>query len=222
MRLLLLLLASCNAVADPDLVDKVRAARERMHDRFEASERMQHALALGQLDRARQEAELLNSLEEPDAVPEWRSYIDNVRAAAREVAAAKTTTAAARSTAILGRRCARCHEAGNTRITFAKLPADAPDASLRAQMASHSWAAARMWEGLIGPDDARWLLGARKLAAAKVAITAESGSLGIADDASRMRLLGERAIKATNRDDRTTLYGDLLATCAHCHAVIRD
>lgn len=218
MRRLLPILVGCTVVAAPsDLADKVRAARERMHRRFESSQRMQYAIAIGQLERARSEAKLIDSLKEPDALPEWRSYIDRIRAAARDVVAAKDTAAAARSSAELGRECARCHEAGKTRVVFPKLPAPAAD---KPQMASHAWAAARMWEGLIGPDDERWLLGARRLAETKVDLTAESGELGIADDVSRMRLLARRA--GDQQQDRASLYGDLLATCAHCHFVIRD
>jgi cytochrome c553 len=219
MRLLLVFLAGCNVLAAPsDLVDKVRDARVRMHKRFEASERMQQALAVGRLEQARSEARLIDQLKEPDALPEWREHIDRIREAARKVATAEDTVSAARSSAALGRQCARCHEAGATRVAFAKLP----DSKHATQMASHGWAAARMWEGLIGPDDGRWLLGARQLAEAKITITAESGSLGIADDVSRVRLLAKRAIKPQSQDERSLLYGDLLATCAHCHFVIRD
>lgn len=220
MRPLLIFVVGCNVLATPsDLVDKVRAARERMHKRFEASGRMQHAIALGQLDRARAEARVVNELEEPDALPAWRDHIDRIRAAARKVATAEDTVSAARSSAFMGRQCARCHEAGATRVVFPKLPAEGSAAT---QMASHGWAAARMWEGLIGPDDGRWLLGARKLADAKITITAESGTLGIADDVSRVQLLARRATEPRSQDERSTLYGDLLATCAHCHFVIRD
>lgn len=219
MRLLLVFLAGCNVLAAPsDLVDKVRDARVRMHKRFEASERMQQAIALGHLEQARSEARLIDQLKEPDALPEWREHIDRIREAARKVSVAEDTVSAARSSAFLGRQCARCHEAGATRVAFAKLPEGKPTT----QMASHGWAAARMWEGLIGPDDSRWLLGARQLAEAKITITAEDGSLGIADDASRVKLLAKRAVKLQSQDERSLMYGDLLATCAHCHFVIRD
>ncbi len=219
MRFLLAFLVGCNALAAPsDLADKVRDARERMHRRFEASQRMQYAIAVGQLDRARSEAESVNALEEPDALPQWRDHIDRIRAAAREVVATKDLVAASKASARLGQQCANCHVAGKSRIVFAK-PTPPPASS---QMASHAWAAARMWEGLIGPDDERWLLGARRLSEAKVTLTAEDGSLGIADDVARMKLLARRALDPKTQPDRAGLYGDLLATCAHCHFAIRD
>jgi cytochrome c553 len=226
MRLLLLFLVACDVLAAPqdfaDLPDKVRAAQGRMHKRFEASSRMQHAIALGQLERAQAEAKIIDSLGEPEILPEWRPYIERVRAAAREVTASKDTVAASRASALLGRQCARCHEATTARIVFAKPGAPNTGGKLAPQMVSHDWAAARMWEGLIAPDDERWLTGARRLVDAKVAVTAESGKLGIADDVSRMRLFARRALTTKPQDDRTQLYGDLLATCAHCHYAIRD
>jgi cytochrome c553 len=210
-------------VAAPhDLADKVRAAQDRMHRRFAATTRMQHAIALGQLDRARAEARLVDSLDEPDILPEWKDYIARIRASAREVVAAKDLVQAARASARLGRSCASCHEASQARIVFAQPTNPVPGTRLANQMASHDWAAARMWEGLIGPDDTRWRLGARRLADAPIAITAESGSLGIADDVARVRAFARRALVPSSQQDRAELYGELLATCAHCHSVIRD
>jgi hypothetical protein len=224
MRILLVVaLASCEVLAGPpDLADQVRDARDRMHKRFAATTRMEHAIALGQLDRAREEARLVNALDEPDMLPEWKPYVDRIRATAREVVAAPDTVQAARSTARLGRQCAACHEASRAKIVFPKPPATLPGAKLGTQMVSHDWAAARMWEGLIGPDDARWLEGARRLSEARIDIAAEAGSLGIADDAARVRLLARRALVPRSQSERAELYGDLLATCAHCHFVIRD
>jgi len=221
-HLLLLALIGCNVAADPGLVDKVRDARDRMHRRFTASQRMQHAIALGQLERAREEARLIDALDEPDILPEWKTHIDRIRAAAREVVAAKDTVAAARSSAALGNQCASCHEASKIRITFATPITPPPGAKLASQMESHDHAIALMWEGLIGPDDDRWLTGARRLGASRLPIVAEDGRLGIADDVSRLRLLARRALAPQPRSQRAELYGELLGTCARCHFTIRD
>lgn len=113
------------------------------------------------------------------------------------------------------------HLATSAKIVFAKDPAPTDQNRLAAQMAGHQWAAARMWDGLIGPSTERWLDGARKLAKSSLMITAESDQLGIADDAARVRLLANRALK-TKIGDRPELYGELLATCAGCHHAIRD
>jgi hypothetical protein len=130
----------------------------------------------------------------------------------------------------LGQRCAACHQAAPATIAFPKVlePRGDPDPRQRVpgQMAHHEWAAARMWEGLIGPSDALWTQGAAALARTPMTLTAEAGEpghdLGIADDAARLHLYGTRAGQVATLQERSQLFGDLLATCAHCHSVIRD
>jgi hypothetical protein len=230
--LVVLVLAGCQAAADPapstapsTLPDKIRAVRDRMHVRFDATRRMQLAIGLGDLTRAHDEAKIVADLDEPDALPEWRAYVDKIREASRQVIATKDTIAAARTSAQLGRQCAQCHVALSSKIVFPKEQAPANDPRLAVQMASHQWAAARMWEGLVAPNDDRWLLGAKTLAQAPLAIVAEAdppNGIGIGNDIGRVRLLANRALKPMSQSDRAELYGDLLATCAHCHFTIRD
>jgi len=213
---------AAEAAPDPSLVAKVKAAQARMHARYEAAQRMQIAIGLSDLDRAREEARRIVALDEPDILPEWRVYIDDVRAAARRVDGAKSTFAAASASADLARACAKCHVAGKARIKFPKQPRPPDDPKLANQMFAHQWGATQLWEGLIGPDDARWKAGATELAGAKLSIAAESGKLGIADDISRVRMLARRALAPDNRTDRATQYQQILQTCVHCHFKIRE
>jgi hypothetical protein len=123
----------------------------------------------------------------------------------------------------LGRRCARCHAAINAKVVFPKEEQPAQVKRLATQMFAHEWAAAQMWQGLIGPSDERWKAGATALAKAPLAIVAEGEpALGIGDDIAKVRLFANRALRAGSTDDRVSIYGDLLATCTHCHAAIRD
>ena len=209
-------------VAPTSLAQRVVAARARMHARYQAASSIQLAIGLGDLARARAEARTIATAAEPDFLPEWQPYLADIRASAEQVARARDPITAARTMAQLGRACARCHEATRARVTFAAVSPPPPASALASQMPGHEWAAARMWEGLIGPSDERWLAGARALAASRLTLTAESGELGIADDATRAKLLAARALKPQSGSDRAALYGDLLATCAHCHATIRD
>ncbi len=89
-------------------------------------------------------------------------------------------------------------------------------------MAAHQWAVARMWEGVIGPNDERWNAGAKALQRAPLTIAAETGELGIADDVVLIRLYARRAIVTRAMSERAELFGQLLGTCARCHATIRD
>lgn len=207
------------------LVAAIQAAHHRMHVRFGAALRIEQAIAHSDLERAHAEAHELAGLEEPDVLPAWHPYFDSIRDAARQVEAAGSVIGAARLTATLGRRCARCHEAITAHVRFPAEPPPASDPKLVIQMLGHQWAAAQMWQGLIGPSDDRWLAGARALTTAPLNIVAQSvtatSDLDV-DDIARVRLYANRALAAASQDAREEVFGTLLATCAHCHAVLRD
>lgn len=207
------------------LPEAVQAVQQRMHARFGAARRMEVAIALGDLDRARLEARTLAELDEPDALPVWRPYLDGIRGAARRIEAAGDPVAAARLAADLGGRCAACHVAIGARVAFADEPRPQGGARLAPQMAGHQWAAARMWEGLIGPSEPRWLDGARALTTVPINTVAQgvtpTSDLDV-DDVARIRLYATRALSPAPQVPRAELFGALLATCAHCHAVLRD
>ena len=204
------------------LADLVLAELDRMHARFASAKSIQVAIAVADLERAHSEARSLAAASDPDLLPDWRPFLDGVRAAATDVATTKDTIGAARASARLGAACARCHLASKARVVFPREDVPALDGKLGDRMMRHQWAAAQMWQGLIGPDDSRWQAGARELADAPLTITAESGELGIADDVARTRALATRAMRTGDQLERSGLYGDLLASCAHCHATIRQ
>jgi hypothetical protein len=218
-------LAGCDAVADPDrdIVDKVAEIREHMHVRFAATNGIRVALTYGDLSRAQTEARIVAKLDEHEILPQWRPYVDNVRLAAFQITKSSDAVTAAKQLALLGWRCAQCHDAvPGAKLVFSKVLRQPTDRKLAATMASHQWAVARMWEGLIGPSTERWEQGSATLASAPLTITAESGELGIGDAVARIRLLATRAHDAKTTFDRADLYGQLLATCASCHRTIRD
>lgn len=209
----------------PGLARAIMAAQRRMHQRFESARRIEQSIAFSDLDRAHREAHELATFDEPDVLLTWRPYFDAIRDAARQVELSGSVGDAARRAATLGRRCADCHDAIAARVTF---PADArppDDPRLGAMMLGHQWAATQMWFGLIGPADDRWLTGARALTTVPLTIVAQgvtpSSELDV-DDVARVRLYANRALGAMPREERAELFGTLLATCAHCHAVLRD
>jgi len=229
VRNLLLLACLAGCPIDPDqtaaaqpLGPTLQAADKRMHDRYAAAQRIEEAIVHGDLDRAHVEAHAVAALDEPAALPAWQPYFDSVRTAAAELEHATSPAGASHAMAELGRRCASCHQAAGAKVTFAKEDQPPKDKRLAGQMFAHQWAAAQMWQGLIGPSDKLWTTGASALAKAPLAIVAEGPTLGIGDDIAKVRLYANRALRAGALDDRVAIYGDLLATCTHCHATIRD
>jgi hypothetical protein len=208
-----------------DFAEKIRTVQLHMHIRFAAAHRLEQAIAFGDLDRARGEAKIIMETTEPDIIPIWQPYLDHVRDAAYQVSVSTNLIAAAKTSAILGHQCAQCHTSVKAKITLPAERAPTDGVRLATNMASHQWATARMWEGLMMPSTERWNQGATVLAKAPLAIVAEGdlpADQAVGDDVSRVRLLAGRALKAESMDDRTNVYGELLATCAGCHATIRD
>lgn len=222
---LLLVLAACGTDADSKpstLADTVRGVAERMHVRFAETQRIERGVVASDLDAVHAGARAIASLDEPDVLPVWQPYLAAVKLAAHDLDLAEDIATAAPRLAELGRRCASCHLAAGGKLAFRAEPRPDPSTRLPAMMTSHQWAVARMWEGLIGPSDERWLAGARALERAPLTVVAESGELGIADDVVLIRLLARRAATLQVPDERAELYGRLLGTCARCHATIRD
>jgi hypothetical protein len=197
---------------------------EHMRAHFAAVSDLQRALARGDLDKAKADARWIVAHEEPNQLAEWASYVAELKGAASEVVAAPDVPTAAGLVSRLGRACSRCHEQTAAVVTFAwdEPPVAGPD--LASQMRRHQWSASRLWEGLVGPADDVWKQGARTLATTQLDMAAAAGSTprgDVAALAARVRTLATKAAGLEEQDDRAALYGELLSTCAGCHALVR-
>lgn len=197
--------------------------KEHMSEHFAAVSELQRAIARGHLDEAKTHARWLVGHDEK-LLAEWQPFVDEMRAAAKDVANAPDLPTAGGLAARLGRACSRCHEARSAVVTFvwAPVPDEAP--SLQVQMKRHQWAAARLWEGLVGPSDELWTQGTSVLATAKLDTFAAAGATprgDVAALAAKVRDLAKRATTMTDQDTRQKLYGELLSTCAGCHQLVR-
>jgi len=207
-----------------DLAAQIQAADRRMHARFGAARQIEYAVARSDLEGARTNAHVIAQLDEPDLARVWQPHMIGVRDAARQIEIAGDITLAATRTGALGRRCAECHEATSATVELANdpRPADDPQGS---RMLGHQWAALRMWEGLIAPSQQRWEEGALALTTVPLNLVAQAVTpsfQGDLDDVARIRMLARKAPAATTDAARAELFGTMLGSCAHCHAVLRD
>lgn len=195
------------------LVESIRAARRRMHARFDSALDLETAIAVADLDRARADGAFIYGLAEPDFVDEWRPSLEAVRTAAHGVSLATSLDSAADRVVGLGLACAHCHEAMSATIRF---PWRSPpySASFSGDMRRHQWAGLEMWEGVIGPNDGLWLEGAGELAALPSTMLER-------EDAAHLRDEARRALDARANDERAAVFGRILATCASCHSKLR-
>lgn len=207
--------------AIPTPADAPIADHMQLH--FEAASELQRAIARGHLDDAKEDARWLINHDD-QLLDAWKPFVEQMRSAAREVVTAPDLPGAAVRAAQLGRTCSRCHEAQTAVVTFAWEPPPDDGPALATQMKRHQWAAARLWEGLVGPSDAMWNQGATTLSTLRLDEIAAARGAARGDVpalAARVRELAGRATTLVDQDDRALLYGELLSTCAGCHALVR-
>lgn len=209
--------ADAAATTDATLVEHMRA-------HFAAVSDLQRALARGHLEQAQADARWIVEHDEANQIADWALYVADMKLAARDLMVARDVPTAAGLASRLARTCSRCHEQTAAVVAFPweEPPAAGPD--LASQMRRHQWAAAQLWQGLVGPADAVWRHGAETLATTdldKLAASHQTPRGDVAALAARVRELAIKAGTLEDQDDRAVLYGELLSTCAGCHALVR-
>ena len=194
-----------------------------MRDHFAAATDLQRAVITGRLSKARELAKWLatHPMGEPDG---WAPYLEEMRYAARQIESAPDVPAAGGQLGRLGRACSACHEAQHAKLSFTASAPPPAGNTLEAQMRRHRWAAERMWEGVIAPSEARWRAGARVLAMTPLDVrrTAHAKpNVEVVELAERLRDAGRRAGELRDHDARAVFYGEMMATCAGCHSIVR-
>lgn len=216
--------ASGSAPVPPAPVVTTPTFKGHMRDHFGAVSEVQRAITRGHLDEAKRHARWLVDHDD-DALAVWKPRLEKMRVAARAVMEARDLPSAAVSAATLGRACSACHEEHAATIAFEWSEPVDDSPTLASQMKRHQWAAARLWEGLVGPSDEMWTQGATLLATTKLdafpAVAGSAASPTVPTLAARVRELATRATTESDSDARATLYGELLSTCASCHAIAR-
>ncbi|HVV81450.1 MAG TPA: hypothetical protein VHE35_00175 [Kofleriaceae bacterium] len=199
--------------------------REHMDEHFGAATRLEQAIVRGELDDARDAATYLATHAEHPELDDWQPYVEQMQAAAGRVKAAPDLASAAALVGDVGLQCSSCHSVRAAIVTFPWEPVPDTDATVATRMRRHQWAAARLWEGLIGPSDDLWELGAEVMAdneleslvTARMALDHDARDL-----ISSVQLLARKAPSATTAEARASLYDDLLPVCAGCHQLVRD
>lgn len=181
----------------------------------------QTAILRGDLEGARNAAQWLAEHEEHPALPQGvLSPAEDVRAFARSVVRAGSIQDAARCVGEIASACGRCHQAtaaGPDPTSYTMPPSGTMPTP---HMLRHIWAADRMWDGLVGPSDRSWELGATGLL--EDPLFQDTGTTESPETrtlAKQVHALGATA-RTTAPDHRAGVYGRLLQACAQCHAVM--
>jgi len=191
------------------------AMRFHMHRNFDLLRAIERLLIRGKLDEARRFAEAIATAPDEPAHGPWAAHAVAVRDRAMAVARATSVDDALRKETRLAAACGDCHREHRGSGMFERPPAAPPDQpTLDARMARHRWAADRLWEAVVGDADDAWRAGLDLLAAAPLELGADRAPL--ARELQRLASTARGARRPVV--DRAGTYGEILVTCAGCHA----
>ncbi|HEX8112986.1 MAG TPA: hypothetical protein VF516_34880 [Kofleriaceae bacterium] len=218
---LILALAACEpSHASPAVPgDHEATVRSHMREHYDLFSAIQHVVIRNDLDTTRALARSIGHAPAGPGLDRWATQAALARARAAELAAAPGTDEACRRTARLAEACARCHIDAGVVPMFGSPPPLPGEAADKDRMALHLWAAERLSEGMIGGVNDSWLAGLDALAKAPApwsVLDADRAAL-----ATRMQRIAEQVHKQTASTDlagRARGYGEILVTCAACHA----
>ena len=197
------------------------AVRASMHGHDKHGDAMRDAMARGDLDGAKGEANVLAELRVAGPTSGlFRHLLDAMKDAAAQASGASDLKRASHDVGIVAKTCGDCHQVFGRPGMIVGQPA-APACGVRASMQRHQWAAEQLWEGLVVPSDDAWSAGALALADTPLAPEAltpgKSPVPRVGELAQTVHDLGHRAGAVERVDVRADLYGQMLATCADCH-----
>jgi mono/diheme cytochrome c family protein len=192
--------------------------RFHMHQSFDLMRAIERLLIRGKLDEAKRFAEAIAMAPDEPAHGPWATYTATVRERAAAVARATKIDDALRKETLLAAACGDCHRDNGGSAMFENPPAAPPDRpALDARMARHRWAADRLWEAVVGDSDAAWKEGLDVLAAAPLDLGPDRAPF--ARELQRLANVARRTKRGVGNPAVT--YGDILVTCAGCHAKTR-
>ena len=208
--------------AEPSEAGAAAARELAMNQHFIRAVELEQAVIDGELVEAIGLAKWILDEQPKQTLPEaWAPQLEPMYAAAKQIADSKGLAGAAAGTAALVATCGACHTALGSGPKLTMPPPVPEGESVNARMLRHSWAASRMREGMIGPSEAHWQLGAGAVSVAppKPCPIPEAEVLDAETLALRERIyeIGAEAAVSKGAGARTAIYGEYLATCAGCH-----
>lgn len=158
----------------------------------------------------------------PDLAARTRALADDPRTQPGEGDPSDIVDLGAEAIADVGLACAACHVRAGVKPKIGDGAAPPVDPSLNVHMARHSWALERLWEGLIGPSDPRWIEGVSALHDHPIEADRLHGREGGESPSDYMdwwiHQPGPSTALAADHAGRASFYGHLLTACAACHA----
>ncbi len=198
------------------------ASAPHMPPHYADAVHVRDAVVRGDLSAARAAAGRLGLHPEAGLPDKAAPYATAMNAAALRVGQAVDAAAAAAPAAAMLGTCGECHRALSVLPAIAAQPIPAVGETV-GHMLNHRRASDQLMEGLVMPSSTAWNDGAQALRTMPITrgklpkdpkLTPE-----VMAGEQRLHQLADRAAAATATPDREAVYGEMLATCASCHAL---
>ncbi len=211
--------AEVAAPAEPAESPAEEARRAEMRHHFQRVLRAQDAVIAGDSSAAREQLAGLARLDPSAGPPPAGGHaLTKLREAAAAGAAAGDLAGVAAGLAGALRQCGACHQATGDALRLPPVGQTVDGGDVQAAMARHVWALDRLFDGLVGPSAVSWQVGAEALHEDAISEDDVPGD-DAAALAAQLHELGGKARDERNNDLRAAIYGELLVTCAACHAI---
>jgi hypothetical protein len=209
---------------EPPRLDNPAAVRFHMHRYVDDLREIERLLVAGNLSSARVRAHLLAMPASDHGLQPWASDSAQLSKAARDLAESPSVHEACRRAARVALVCAGCHARSGQLVPFGHPPAlPIDDGTAPTRMARHQWATDRLWEGMVAGSLRPWRSGLDVLAGAPLPFSDRPGAPWFAQrlhDIAREALVDLETGSET-LPGRADAYGEMLVTCAGCHALPR-
>lgn len=182
---------------------------------FDLAQDLKGAVIAGELEAGKASAKDLSESDIAGLPETWRPFLDDMRVAAELAWQADDLESQARAVAGVAQTCGACHlELG---AGPGKHLVNLPDQSWPGDdhMPMHLWSTNWMWLGLVAPSQAAFERGASELSQHR--ILGEKHPSSTLDRAVQ-QIAADALSQAADEGARVEAMGDLLATCAACHA----
>lgn len=194
----------------------------QMHAWLQLAETARTQLTQGDLVGARASAAAMVASSSPEGIPDgWRPFAADLLAEATSLATSESLDAAGGQLAQMAMACGTCHAEAAVleQVEIQVLPEEMDDH--HARMENHQWASDWMWFGMVTANERAYRLGAMTFTSDNLPpVSAAVQGPEMTALLARVDGVGSVAAEATDEEARATAYGQLLASCAACHAMV--
>jgi hypothetical protein len=192
----------------------------RMADHFGKVGELEAAIVRDDLEAAKAAAQWIAEHQEVSGLPAGtEGYVTATKNAARAVAASASLGNAGVAAAFAVAACGECHTAAKVEPRMPEVSAPPTQPGTAAQMRLHKYALDLMYRGMVGPSEALWKQGADVLEGSPLR---DNDLTKVPEDVvaseTHVHDLARRAAQAADAGSRIAIYGELIGSCASCHA----